>query len=100
MGEIYDRSYFRAIGAKISTRAVGNLMPEWLIASAQLKELDDYVKSLYDLAYSSGYKEKAEGDLTMLEGLAAKGLKFKVSSGQTVLSMLLANLSTSNSNLR
>lgn len=53
-------------------------MPEWLIAPSALNELDSYVKSLYDLAYSSGFEKKTEEDLTMLEGLAAKGLKFKV----------------------
>jgi hypothetical protein len=55
-------------------------MPEWLIAYSSLKELDDYVKSLSHIAYSSEFKTKAEEDLTMLEGLAAKGLRFKVLS--------------------
>ena len=53
-------------------------MPEWLVAPGSLKELNEYVKSLYSLARSADLGDKPEEDFTLLESLVSMGTDFKV----------------------
>ena len=53
-------------------------MPEWLVARSAMKELNDYVHSLYDLAHSAKPYGGPDFRGNLMDTLASLQLDFKV----------------------